>query len=235
MNVVIDEGNSSIKIGFFQENHLELVEHVITIEEAKHVLSNYKYDFGILSSVKNIQVLKENFPSFLSLSLKVKLPFQITYATPETLGLDRIAAVAGMYACKKKDTASLVIDIGTCITYELLKEDNSYPGGIISPGINLRRKAMNNYTTNLPLVDRVQEIDLIGNSTTSAMQSGVMNGITAEITDMIRQFQKDYGVVEIFVCGGDAHIFETKIKEPIFVAQNLVLYGLNRILRDNVI
>jgi len=128
----------------------------------------------------------------------------------------------------------MVIDIGTCITYDFVTREGVYEGGLISPGIELRYNAMNDYTKNLPLLNQRDTSLLIGKSTEESMVSGVINGIAGEMQSHISQFMLNNADLKVIMTGGGAKIFESKIKSDIFVALEIVLVGLNRVLEYNV-
>ena len=169
----------------------------------------------------------------IQLLSSTRLPVKVRYATPETLGVDRLAAVCGALQLFPGQPC-LVIDVGTCINYEVLDGDAVYWGGIISPGVNMRFKAMHTFTARLPLIEPVDGTPLIGNSTQTCMQSGVMNGILEEIRGITSQLRLKYPSIRVILCGGDASLFENQLKDSIFAAPELVLRGLNRILNHNV-
>ena len=133
-----------------------------------------------------------------------------------------------------QDQNCLVIDAGTCINYEFLDKQANYHGGAISPGIQMRFEAMHKFTARLPLLKEISKTDLVGNSTESCMKSGVINGVLAEVNGIIDQYNQKFPRLRVILCGGDAHFFENNLKPPIFVAPDLVLHGLNRILLHNV-
>ena len=161
------------------------------------------------------------------------LPIQNLYSTPETLGVDRIAAVCGAQTTFPNEKC-LVIDMGSCITYDYLNEKGEYHGGSISPGLNMRFKAVHTFTAKLPLVKPLADPALIGTTTASNIQSGVINGLTEEIKGIISLYQHKFGNIRVILCGGDAHFFENKLKGVIFAIPELVLIGLNSILSHNV-
>ena len=129
---------------------------------------------------------------------------------------------------------SLIIDIGTCITYDLIDKSGTYQGGGISPGVNMKLKAMHKFTSGLPIVAVRKPADLIGRTTKECMLSGVVNGTIAEIEGVIASYRQFFKDLNIIMCGGDAIFFESKIKDHIFAIPNLVLIGLNQILRFNL-
>ena len=161
-----------------------------------------------------------------------ELPIKIGYATPETLGLDRIAAVVGA-VMQCPDKAVLIVDAGTCVTYDLLTADGTFAGGNIAPGIRLRLRAMHEHTGKLPLIDDAGETPEIGFSTETAMRAGAVLGVAYEIEGYIARLNKVYPDLFVFLTGGDALKLAAKIKSRIFVDENLVLTGLNRILQEN--
>ena len=161
-----------------------------------------------------------------------ELPIKRGYATPETLGLDRIAAVVGA-VMQCPDKAVLIVDAGTCVTYDLLTADGTFAGGNIAPGIRLRLRAMHEHTGKLPLIDDAGETPEIGFSTETAMRAGAVLGVAYEIEGYIARLNKVYPDLFVFLTGGDALKLAAKIKSRIFVDENLVLTGLNRILQEN--
>jgi type III pantothenate kinase len=155
------------------------------------------------------------------------------YTTPKTLGVDRIAAVCGaLQLFPQRDC--LVIDTGTCITYEFLDRNARYHGGSISPGIAMRFEAMHRFTSRLPLVKPEINVPLVGDSTESAMQSGVIQGVRAEVEGIIQKYTDQYPDLKVIICGGDVRFFENHLKQTVFVAPDLVLIGLNLILRHSI-
>ncbi|WP_339923080.1 type III pantothenate kinase [uncultured Cyclobacterium sp.] len=233
---VVDIGNTRIKVGLFEKGTLLASRSFSELEGCRDYLAPEEGDRVLITSVKlSIEALKQVF-SFPFLYFDHHTPLEITnaYETPKTLGLDRLAGVIGARSFKK-DGAVLVIDMGTCITYDFLDLKNNYMGGAISPGLSMRARSMHEFTARLPLVKVGNaEISYLGTSTASCMESGIYHGITEEIKGFIQKYQQDFGHVEVFICGGDAEIFESLIKDHIFVIPNLVLYGLDRILKHNV-
>lgn len=162
------------------------------------------------------------------------LPVKNRYETPFTLGLDRIAAVVGA-RCFQPEGPLLAVDLGTCITYEFLDAGDSYLGGGISPGIQMRAEAMHRHTARLPLIAWPEdEVPLIGQNTKACMQAGIYYGVRYEVLGMIQSYRNSYPGLGVYICGGDAKYFESLTKEHIFVIPKLVLHGLNRILSYNV-
>lgn len=232
----IDIGNTRIKCGIFLNGKLLETKFFTDLLSFQAYFRPKEGDRVIMVSVKwNENELKEKFNiPFLFFDHKTPLPIFNDYDSPETLGLDRLAAVVGGRALKS-DVPVLCIDLGTCITYDFLDKKNRYQGGAISPGVSLRARAMHEFTARLPLVDLTDEnIPITGRNTVSCMQSGIFHGVAGEMKEYIRHYQEAFGQVHVFICGGDAEIFESLIKDHIFVIPNLVLYGLDRILTYNV-
>lgn len=168
----------------------------------------------------------------LSLTPSLPVPIQNRYATPQTLGADRLAAACGAWSLYPGE-ASLVIDFGTCINYEFVNAQGEYLGGAISPGIAMRFQAMHGMTDRLPLGKGTKDFTLTGNTTMSCLESGVMNGIWEEINGLSARYRRDNPGIRVILTGGDAHFFEKLMNPPIFVAPDLVLTGLNSILLHN--
>jgi type III pantothenate kinase len=169
----------------------------------------------------------------LNLSGTTQVPLAKDYDTPETLGADRVAAAVGAnWLVPESDL--VVIDMGTCITYDLVDKQGIFRGGLISPGMKMRFNALHTFTRRLPLVEPKSDPVLIGKSTLQAIQSGVINGMIAEIDGIIERYRHEKPTLRVVTCGGDAPFFESKLKHPIFAVPELVLIGLNRILLYNV-
>jgi type III pantothenate kinase len=237
-NLVIDIGNTSTKVAVFSnDDFLYTGQHQkVDADVLKVYFDKYPIKRAILSTVKNTKETWEE-----SLKQKAKLTYfnaatykgiNNRYLTPETLGADRLAAVIGanyLYPAAN----NLVIDAGTCITYDMVDNDANYFGGSISPGLNMRYNALNHYTSGLPLVNPDEKFEnYYGNNTTSAIQSGVQNGIKHEVTGFIESYLKIHQQLNIILTGGDSIFFDTLLKNSIFapyikMEPHLVLKGLN--------
>ncbi len=154
------------------------------------------------------------------------------YKTPETLGKDRIAAAVGGFDLYP-DTNLLIIDAGTAITYDIVNDKHQFLGGNISPGIEMRFKALHQFTGKLPLVKQQNFGKLYGTSTEEAIRAGVQNGVVFEIDKAIDTFKEFYKNLKVIITGGDAEFFDKKLKNSFFVNFNLTALGLNRILEYN--
>ena len=240
MNLIVDVGNTFVKTAVFEgtkilaEYKFEHKLFIIKIEEIFNFYPNISY--AIVASVaklpeNNIKALSV-FCKVHQLSSKSKVPFKNLYATPETLGVDRIALItAAYYEYKNKNV--LVIDAGTCITYDFLDDDGTYQGGAISPGINMRFKALNTFTANLPLINSNDLINFIGNSTKNSIISGVINGTINEIQGVISQYLLKFEGLTIILTGGDGDFLSKRLKSSIFANSNFLFKGLNYILELN--
>ncbi len=233
MNLVIDSGNSRFKAGLFDQNTLQ---QKVVFEEASQLK-----DWLSQQTIENILVSSVNYDAHeiiswakvsaksLVLTPELPLPIQVKYDTPKTLGMDRLAAACGAAGMFPNETC-LVVDAGTCINYEFIDQHNAYKGGAISPGIAMRLQAMHTFTSRLPLLTANVQADLIGTSTEGCMQSGVLNGTLAEVQGIIKEYESRYPGIRVILTGGDFSFFENSLKHPIFVAPDLILSGLNRIL-----
>jgi len=237
MNLVVDFGNSAAKVGIF--DHHRLVENHVFSElgELKNFLENFSALNFIISSVTADASMVSAWATHVKrkyiLDSSLPLPINNKYATPSTLGVDRIAGVCGAHQQFAGENC-LVIDAGTCITYDFLDRDGNFLGGGISPGLMMRFQAVHTLTAKLPLVRPVEIVSLIGDSTETCIQSGVINGLVEELNGIIRRYQDKFEGLRVILCGGDARFFENKLKGSIFAVPELVLSGLNSILIHNV-
>jgi len=240
MNLIIDVGNSFVKLSVFDNDTIVFKKKCLKREffnEIKVVLNQFKtIKDAIISSVgkftkKELSVLNEKIQVF-ELSYKAKIPFKNKYATPNTLGVDRIALVsAAAIQFPKKNV--LIIDVGSCITYDFLNSENEYLGGAISPGIELRYKSLHNFTDKLPLLSPEIPLGLIGNSTNASIHIGVLKGVVIEIDGFISSYKEKYKELTIILTGGGAHFLVESLKNDIFANSNFLLEGLNYLLEKN--
>jgi len=235
--MAIDIGNSRAKIGVFYGANLQEVLVDPKLEAINNQIERLQISNVIVSSVgtdpKIVTDKLANKVKMLVLDYRTRVPVTNTYASPKTLGMDRLAAVVGAQA-RFPNANCLVIDAGTTITYDFIDHKAQYIGGGISPGIDLRYKSLNSHTFRLPMLNNKSKTPLIGNDTESAIRSGVVNGAVSEIEGIVRRYAQKYSNLQTVLCGGDAAFFESMIKAPIFVIPNLVLIGLNAILLYNV-
>ena len=240
MNLIVEQGNTMLKVAVFDGN-----ERVMFFQKESNELSwihelfeQYQPDKGVMSSVKGhhkklTHILKSKLSYFLWLDEKTAVPVSIEYETIKTLGKDRIAAVTGANFLRPGQHL-LVIDAGTAITYELIEASGIYKGGNISPGLTTRFRSLNRFTKQLPLVQEQTFVPFIGTSTESAILAGVVNGIIFEMDGYIDALKVKYHDIYVYLTGGHAFYFENRLKNCIFAEPNLVLIGLNRILEYNV-
>jgi len=244
VNLVLDLGNTQHKCAVFENDQIVFVwkKEQLTWEDLESIFQKFQISNTILSSVdqhdpKLEEILQKN-RKFLLLDPNTPLPINNAYATPETLGNDRLAAAVGANA-QFRDKNVLIIDAGTCIKYDFVNAENVYLGGAISPGLNMRLMAMHNFTARLPLIDPLQEsgienIKLTGDTTHTSMISGTYTGALFESSGMIEAYASKYADLTVITTGGDAHFFELHLKRQIFALPNLVLEGLNTILNFNL-
>jgi type III pantothenate kinase len=238
MNLVIDIGNTSTKLAIFDGlKKLQTVRLTqLNSEEIEKQLTGLKIERAIISSVTNVppsitDLFSARIPFVHLLSHKSKLPFRIEYDTPETLGSDRIAGVAGAFSLFP-DSELLIIDAGTAITYDFLS-GGIYRGGNISPGLNMRLKALNKFTGQLPLVPLSEKFTKPGRNTADAILAGVITGVTYEINEYIRTFEKKSTDFIIILTGGDSGFLQDKINYQYTYMPDIVIDGLNYILKYN--
>ena len=240
MNLIIDVGNSFVKLAIFKGKKLKYKESVKLDNVLEHVKAlNKKYasiEKAIISSVgrlekDDIKAIDKLF-DVLVLNFKTKLPFKNLYKTPKTLGVDRIALVCGSVN-QFSDKNALIIDAGTCITYDFVTADNEYLGGAISPGLRMRYESLNNLTANLPLLESEKPNNITGNSTDASIHSGVVNGVLMEIDGIIDTYKLKYSDLTVILTGGDAKFLSKQLKSSIFANSNFLLEGLNYILQSN--
>lgn len=226
MRGAIDIGNTRCKAGLF-DNTGSLLEVKIfdTPSSAAEWLELRSATDIIISDVKGLASFTSPGLQIQYAGAHLKLPFTNAYGTPETLGADRIAVMAAV-ACMFPGQASLVFDIGTCMTIDLMHPGNIYKGGNISPGLQMRLRAMHEFTGKLPLAAMELNNFEYGKDTSGALANGAALGMLYEIEGYIENVLNQYTDVHILLCGGDAPYFEKRLKYKIFADQDLVLHGL---------
>ena len=230
--ITIDEGNTSVKLALFENNQLVFMKSDVNLERVKELLSNC--DRLIVSSVKKNPLFESLISSKYAIFLNPSTPLPITncYETPHSLGNDRIALAVGATANFPNKNV-LVIDAGTCITYDFINSKKEYLGGSISPGIHMRYNALHHFTSQLPLLESVDTAMLIGANTEGSIHSGIINGILVEIDGIIQRYINQYPDIKVIVTGGNAKFFDKGLKNTIFANPNLLMEGLNKILDYN--
>ena len=239
MNLVIDIGNTAAKIAVFDEKKLvkTFQGNNHSLNELSEIAKRYPLQKGVIASVITLTgdilaQLEALGIDMLHVNSETPIPITNLYKTPQTLGMDRLAAIIGANELKPKMDL-LVVDAGTCITYDFLNAKGEYLGGNISPGINMRLKALHKFTDKLPLVSPDGETPVWGDTTETAIRAGVMNGIALEIEGYIRQAKGRHPSLVVFLTGGDGFAFDTNKRNDILTDKYLVLKGLNRILNYN--
>ena len=241
--LVIDIGNSRTKVAIFNDHKLsktEIIQHLDT-DQLKKYLRLSDISHSIISTVKeeitDLEALLKEKTHYIRFSSHIKTEIDNRYKSPATLGLDRLAGVVAARAMFP-GVNCMVIDAGTCITYDAIDIKGIYKGGSISPGLRMRLKAMHTFTGRLPLVDFADFNDWQGYDTVSAMLSGVVNGTIAEMNGFIEVYNSKYPDLQVILCGGDANFFDTRLKSSIFAhtlktEPDLVLIGLNEVIHQH--
>ena len=240
MNLIVDIGNSRIKIAVFNKDELiynEVITNDSFVETSLNLIEKFSCKNAIISAVG---VLNKNEIDQIKAKIKVieldtttKIPFFNNYATPKTLGVDRIALVAAAVS-KYQNQNVLIIDAGTCITFDFVNASKNYLGGAISPGIEMRYKSLNKFTKKLPLLMREEAANLIGTSTETCIHSGVINGVISEIDSIITKYRKKNKDLTVVLTGGDTNFLSNRLKNGIFANPFFLLEGLNTILTFNI-
>ncbi|MBT8234975.1 MAG: type III pantothenate kinase [Bacteroidia bacterium] len=240
MNLIIDVGNSWVKMAVYNGSqilhHKSMQQEDLKGEVQKVIRAYPKISHSILAAVtpvanEIIDILKKNSETHVLHSAS-RFPFKNKYGTPDTLGLDRIALVAAATEAYP-NTNVLIIDAGSCITYDFLNAKGEYLGGAISPGIAMRYKALNTFTANLPELEKTDKAELVGNSTDTSVHSGIINGVINEVDGMIERYRSEYRKVTVILTGGDGQFLSKRLKNTIFAHSNFLLEGLNYLLELN--
>jgi type III pantothenate kinase len=240
MNLIADIGNTSIKLALYEKGKKLSSSRYdeLTGEETERILTGFRIEKAIISTVRAIpefflEKLTASLPFVHILSHRSAFPFSSQYETPETLGPDRLAGVAGaFYHFPGSDL--LVIDAGTAITYDFLT-GGIYKGGNISPGLNTRFRSLHDYTGRLPLITPDHKYSDPGRNTRDAILAGVISGVLYEINEYIRTFEKNSSNLKIILTGGDSGFLKEKIYHQITYMPDIVTDGLNYILEYNAL
>lgn len=240
MNLAIDIGNTRVKYGVFDQH--KLLHHGFWLEDDinkgfDQLLTEHpeiRYAIWCQSGADRPLLLKDMQQRLkvIKMTYESKLPIENHYKTPKTLGLDRLALVSAAHR-HAPGKASLVIDCGTCVTYDFIDANGRYYGGAISPGLSMRYRAMHEYTDRLPNLSAEQSIALYGDCTDSSMHQGAFRGLIHEIEGFINQYRQHNPSLTTFLTGGDLEILRDHIKNDIFAHSNFLLEGLNQILLLN--
>ncbi|MDR0295712.1 MAG: type III pantothenate kinase [Prevotellaceae bacterium] len=236
MNLLIDIGNSGAKVAIADKGRFLTMKHYnkLTFEALLPFLEQYCPEAAICSSVADendqsaiCKMLGKYVKKIIPFNHTTPVPIKNCYATPETLGIDRLAAAVGANHLFPA-TDCLIFDCGTALTIDILSRNGEFLGGNISPGMQTRFKALNTFTAKLPLEDIAENVPLMGTTTTTAIQAGVFHGLSYEIETYINKNPH----CTIIFSGGDALFFVRNIKKSIFVVCNLVLIGLNQVINN---
>lgn len=239
MKLVLDIGNTLAKAALFDGDSMVWIESIPTDSPERLIDSISPLDFraSILSSVAVVPqglsaILKER-GNHIEMNTRTLQPLSLDYETPNTLGVDRLAAANGAHAMHPGRDV-LVVVAGTCITYDIVSEDGLYMGGAISPGITMRLNAMHTFTAKLPLLSSEMDPTLLGKSTKNSMLSGAVNGAVEEVMGMITRYRTEFSDLHVIISGGDLPFFDKCLENSIFAVPNIVLKGLNEILDFNI-
>ncbi|MFK5879746.1 MAG: type III pantothenate kinase [Flavobacteriaceae bacterium] len=240
MNLIIDVGNTQVKLAVFEGSELlfnTVCEKDLLIGELQKIKKNFLINQSIISTVtlfsdNELTEIKKIYPQLVQLSHNTTVPFKNLYGTPQTLGVDRIA-IAAAAVSKYPNKNVLVIDAGTCITYDFVNDRGSYIGGAITAGVKMRYKSLNEFTDKLPLLDPVYPKSIIGKSTEESIHSGIVNGVLAEINSIINQYKEQNRKLTVVLTGGDTNFLAKRLKNVIFANPIFLLEGLNMILIYN--
>ncbi len=236
MNLIVDIGNTLIKATFFKSSK---IEKKYSFEKSKtkklyELLDSSNIEKIFISNVgSQIDTLKlSKYKKVLHFKENLKIPLKLNYRDKNKLGKDRIAAMVGarkLFPAKNL----LVIDIGTCITMDVLTNDGIFLGGRISPGIQLRYKSLS-FTQQLPFLNFVYNKDIYGNDTESSIHTGIQRSIISEIRDFNSELLKQLNILYVIITGGDMNFLLSELKNTIFASEeNLVAIGLYEIMNYN--
>ncbi|HDR88454.1 MAG TPA: type III pantothenate kinase [Bacteroidetes bacterium] len=237
-HLVIDIGNARIKYAVVDKGEIGATGN-LPHDRASEILKIVKQEKGIrrgiVASVAAaepgwLKELEKALDLFIVLDGTIPLPFRVLYRTPETLGPDRLAAVAGAYT-KFPGSNVMIFDLGTALTVDILNASGEYVGGNISPGMSMRFRALHQFTGRLPLGEPENGAPPVGGNTQEALTAGVQQGILREIEGYITWGRSQFTDMKVILTGGDADFFAKMLKSPIFVDRNLVFTGLDRILQ----
>jgi len=235
----LDFGNTRLKCAVF--TNADITDE-ITLENddpstIENMLTRYNPARSILSSVilhnPAIETLLAEKTKFHKLSNQSKLPFTTPVGKPETIGADRLALVAAAVHFYP-DQHNLIIASGSCITYNFVNKFHEFLGGSISPGLEMRFKAMNHYTAKLPLAVADSNFPLIGYDTKTNLQSGVILGLAKEMDGIIEEYALHYRNFNVHLTGGNMRFFAPLLKKKIFANPHLIYNGLYAISETNV-
>lgn len=240
MNLIIDIGNTRVKIAVYHgrslhKKYIYLLE-AFNLDCIKLIESNHLIEKYMITNSGNIDAAIVNYikskPEYIIFDATTPLPIKNQYQTPLTLGKDRLAGVVGAKSLFSSEHC-LVIDCGTCVTFNFITKDDIFIGGSIAPGLSMRLKAMHEFTAKLPMVEKGRIDDFIAKDTESSLRVGAQMGLLFEIERFIEEYTQRFGKIRTLLTGGDAEYFAKHLKNKIFAPENLTLTGLNVILNFN--
>lgn len=240
-NLIVDIGNTNTKFGIFEDNNLLEVKYNLALNETviSEWISCNKIEKAIISDVSGkgkawVELLSK-FIEVIKFGTQIKAGLTSNYQTQSTLGEDRWSKMIAVSRLNLNGD-SLVVDAGTCITIDFLKKGNEYEGGSISPGIEMRFKALHQFTGKLPLIEEIEVEIPEGKNTIDAIKAGVLGGVCYEIEGNINYYKTKYPDLKIFLTGGNSSLLWSRLKSSIFAPQIileplLVLKGLNEVIK----
>jgi type III pantothenate kinase len=223
---LLDAGNTQIKIALAQDGVIQEVERLEPAKFDIHLLDrNIPVACSSVIDEMLLSDVRAHFTQVLEISTLINLPFELAYKSPETLGIDRLCNAAALSQLER-GKPRLAIDLGTCIKFDFLDAYNCYQGGSISPGLQMRAKAMAHFTAKLPEVKPAPTQQLIGHDSTECLEIGTYMGWKKEIEGLLLTYQTQYPELITYITGGDAQHFDLGQKNGIFVHENLTLEGI---------
>ena len=238
VTICFDFGNTRLKYAVFNNGQLEnvLVLENDSVDAVSTIIEKYKPDYTLLSSVINhhpsLETLLAKHSQFHKLTHQSHLPITTPVGKPETIGADRLGLVVAA-AHLFPNRHNLVIGLGSCITFNFLNKFHEFLGGSISPGLEMRLKAMHQFTALLPLVKPDWNFPLIGYDTRTNLLSGVIMGMSKEIDGIIEAYKEQYENLHVCLTGGDMPFFLPHLKNNIYDDQYLIYKGLFAISECN--
>ena len=238
MNLTLDIGNTQSKLAVFNNSLV-----VVKTFDSEFIIDEIDGFLLLYPSIKNLIVCsvtditlnleKYNFNNVHFVSSNSNIPFENLYLSKDSLGNDRIALVSSA-SISYPGKNVLIIDAGSCITYDFINDKNQYLGGAISPGLNMRYKSLNEFTSKLPLLSLESSDKLIANQTIDSINVGVANGVVFEIEGFVRQYLSEYDNLTVILTGGNSDFLSNQLKISIFANQNFLLEGLNNLIKLNI-
>ncbi len=239
MNLIVDIGNSRVKCAVIDKETIiwSGVSDELSTAEIEALCCKFEIHKSIVSSTRGdmqhvVRELRKHVGHSMLFDYDTPIPIKNSYSTPETLGRDRLAAAVGASVLSNAAN-QLIIDLGTAITIDLVTETGGFEGGVISPGVEMRLRALNEFTASLPKCSPTKEVVDVARSTKEAIEQGVMRGVEYELRGHIAKMVEKFCEIDVIFAGGDAKYFDMQIKNAIFAPSELIFVGLNRILEYN--